>query len=104
MEPTLQLLVVDDEPAVLDLFQHVFASQGYEVLSVSTGQAAMELLSRTRPAVAVVDLVLPDGPGLVLAQQMLQTDPHLPVDMITAGNSSSTRGPPLLRPSIAAAL
>ena len=90
MEPTLQLLVVDDEPAVLDLFQHVFASQGYEVLSVSTGQAAMELLSRTRPAVAVVDLVLPDGPGLVLAQQMLQTDPHLPVVMITAGNRSST--------------
>ena len=90
MEPTLQLLVVDDEPAVLDLFQHVFASQGYEVLSVSTGQAAMDLLSRTRPAVAVVDLVLPDGPGLVLAQQMLQTDPQLPIVMVTASNSSST--------------
>ena len=84
------LLVVDDEPAVLNLFQHVFQPLGYRVIGAGGFQAALASFAATPPSVAVVDVVLPDGAGLELARKLIELDPQLPVIVITAANTSST--------------
>lgn len=86
----LPLLVVDNETAVLNLFQHVFRPQGFEVIGARTCQHALSAVDALQPAVIVLDLILPDGSGLELAEQLITRHPQLPVIVITAGNSSST--------------
>ena len=84
------LLVVDDEPAVLNLFQHVFQPLGHRVIGAGGFQAALAAFAATPPSVAVVDVVLPDGAGLELARKLIELDPQLPVIVITAANTSGT--------------
>ena len=61
------VLVVDDDPAILSLLQAFLADEGFTPLIAQNGEAALALYDRHRPAVALVDLMMPvlDGLGFV---------------------------------------
>lgn len=77
------ILVVDDDPGVRFLLERLLRRDGYEVISVDSAEAALELLSRSSPDAACVDVNLPGMSGLVALEQMLAKSPGLPVLMIT---------------------
>ena len=58
-----RILVVDDEPDILELTRMSLARDGYEVETAATGDEAMACLRRGRPDLVVLDLMLPDRPG-----------------------------------------
>jgi PAS domain S-box-containing protein len=62
----LRVLLVDDEPELVDLMRDVFEAAGYEVASAETGAVALELLGEARFDAIVSDLRMPemDGPAL----------------------------------------
>ena len=60
----LKLLVVDDEPAVVDLFQSAFEKLGIQVVGAGSASQAVTAMKREQPDVAVLDVLLPDGSGL----------------------------------------
>jgi PAS domain S-box-containing protein len=62
----LRVLLVDDEPELVDLMRDVFEAAGYEVASAETGAVALELLGEARFDAVVSDLRMPemDGPAL----------------------------------------
>lgn len=64
-----RILVVDDEPDIVALVVYHLAKAGYKVSSASTGPDALALAKRERPALIVLDLMLPGMSGFdVLAQ------------------------------------
>jgi two-component system phosphate regulon response regulator PhoB len=58
-----RILVVDDEPDILDLVRLSLAEAGFAVETAATGQEALERLRRATPDLAVLDLMLPDMSG-----------------------------------------
>jgi DNA-binding NtrC family response regulator len=85
-----RLLVVDDEPSVLQLFRSVFEKHGIEVLTAGTARAGLKVASKQKPGVGIFDLMLPDWSGLDLLREVQKVDARLPVIFITAGGTSAT--------------
>ncbi len=61
------ILLVEDEPAILDMLVEVLGGEGYATLTAPDGMAALELLAHRVPDLVLTDAMMPrlDGPGLV---------------------------------------
>jgi len=68
------IVVVDDEPANLDLIVFLLRSHGYQVWPAPDGQQALEAIALYAPLLVLLDLQLPDIDGCALARQ-LRGDP-----------------------------
>ncbi len=71
-----RILVVDDDPANLELTVHVLKAAGYEVDTATTGQEAIGALDGAKPALILLDVVLPDINGIDLCRR-IKTTPGL---------------------------
>ncbi len=89
-ESMVKLLVVDDEPAVIALFQHVFVKSGIEIVNADTGALALEIIASSHPDAVMLDVVLPDQDGLEVFRQIKSLDAQLPVIVMTGGRDSQT--------------
>jgi two-component system phosphate regulon response regulator PhoB len=81
-----RVLVVDDEPDLLDLVAHHFRASGYAVDTAKSGSEGLHLASRNRPNVVILDLMLPDIQGTEILRR-IRTDPEtagIPVVLLTA--------------------
>ena len=81
-----RILVVDDEPDLLELVRINLRQAGYEVETAETGRDALEQLRRSPPDLVVLDLMLPDVSGTEICRRM-RGDPELaelPILMLTA--------------------
>lgn len=84
-EKTPRVLVVDDEPDILKLVVVNLERAGFEVRAAATGGAALEEAARWAPHVIVLDLMLPDIPGVEVCRQLRsQGREDLAVIMLTA--------------------
>jgi CheY-like chemotaxis protein len=88
------ILVVDDEPTIRDLVRRVLERHGYDVIACST--AADALGSATRADLLLVDVMLSDGSGHELVQQLRQNRPDLPVVLMSGypQQENTTLDPP----------
>jgi two-component system, cell cycle response regulator CpdR len=77
------VLVVDDEPTLLDTVALALRRSGYEVLAAANGTEALQIATTEHFGLLVTDLVMPDIDGVSLAQQLQQIHPGLPVLFIT---------------------
>jgi two-component system, NtrC family, nitrogen regulation response regulator GlnG len=85
-----KLLVIDDEESVCYSFRYVYEDQDVQVLTASTAAEGWQQLKENDPDAVVLDLKLPDRPGLELFRDMQAADPKLPVIIITAHGSADT--------------
>lgn len=86
-----KILVVDDEPDLLRLLQLELEAQRYEVITASSGQEALELVSAVHPDVIVMDVLMPQLDG-IQACQRLKSDPvtrRIPVIFLTVRSGAS---------------
>ena len=85
-EKKYKILVVDDESDVLSLLNLMLDSQGYQVVSASDGQEALEKARSAGPDLILLDVMLPRLDGYKVAR-MLKFDEnfrHIPIIMLTA--------------------
>ena len=85
------VLVIDDDRSVLRLIQNAF--QDDPDIKVNTAAAAEEgfaLLQEEPPDVVLLDVMLPDRPGMEAFRQIRRVDAKLPVIFITVGGESDT--------------
>jgi two-component system phosphate regulon response regulator PhoB len=88
-----RVLVVDDEPDIVALVAYHLAKSGYSVSTAASGPEGLELARRDKPALVVLDLMLPGLSGLEVMQQ-LRADPRtsrIAVLMLTARREESER-------------
>ncbi len=78
-----RILVVDDEPAVLDLLVYNLGKAHYEVLAAENGRRALELAHQSAPDLILLDLMLPEVDGLDVCRELRRTS-RVPIIMITA--------------------
>ena len=65
-----QILLVDDELSIQRAMAPLLRSRGYSVTLASTGREALELFARDRPDLVILDLGLPDIPGIEVCRQV----------------------------------
>src|SRR5919108_727136 len=88
-----RLLLVDDDPGVLDLLYEYFAGQGYEVEVASSGEVALSAVRAKRPDLVILDIRMPGMDGVEVLRRLRRQDATLPVIMVTA-NEDVTRARP----------
>jgi len=83
-----QILVVEDELALVDVIKTVLSSNGHTVLHAYDGQTGLDMALRERPALVIADQMLPLKTGLELCQDLknAKLDPPIPFLLMTAGN------------------
>jgi CheY-like chemotaxis protein len=82
----LPLLIVDDEPPILELLRETLEDAGYSVLTANNGREALVLAQQQPLALVLTDVMMPHMDGNLLCQH-LRADPrtwHLPVLLMTA--------------------
>lgn len=87
----IQVLVVDDEPALSDLVSMVLRYEGWNVTTAADGAAAIRQAAAGCPDVVVLDLMLPDMSGLDVLHELHRIRPELPVLLLTAKDSMEDR-------------
>lgn len=80
------VLVVDDDPTIRSIIADLLDLEGYVVRTAENGQEALEILRRWRPAVIVLDLMMPvmDGWTFRAAQRELPGARDVPVVVLSA--------------------
>jgi DNA-binding NtrC family response regulator len=78
------ILLIEDEPGVMDVMLRVLQRAGFGVRTAQDGAAALAALHECPPALAILDLVLPGISGLAVLTHIHQQYPTLPVIVITA--------------------
>ena len=86
-EVVQKILTVDDDPDILKLLGMRLKAAGYQVVEAKSGEEALTQIAVSRPALVISDLRMPGMDGMGLFDAIQQTDPALPVIMLTAHGS-----------------
>jgi adenylate cyclase len=83
---TGKILVVDDVPENVRLLEAVLVPRGYEVVSATSGRAALELVASQKPDLVLLDVVMPEMDGYAVCRRLREDDETavLPVIMVTS--------------------
>jgi DNA-binding response OmpR family regulator len=85
-----RILVVDDEPKIVEVVRDYLANAGYTVSTAADGHAALDQARATRPDLVVLDLGLPGVDGLDVARELQRRGP-VPIIMLTARGAELDR-------------
>lgn len=81
-----RILVVDDEPMLVDLVVEHLRDSRYEVETATGGRQALAAVARQRPDVVLLDINMPGLNGLEVLKEIMRTDPSITVIMVS-GNT-----------------
>lgn len=87
MSRDLRILVVDDEEVIRDVLRALLEKEGCEVATASDGTEALSLFEAEPSDVVLLDLMLPDRPGLEVLREIRLRDPDAVVVIVTAYSS-----------------
>lgn len=89
----MKILVVEDEPAMVELLRYNLESEGFEVASAHDGEEAMLAIEEEQPDVLLLDWMLPKVSGIEICRRVRRDQKYgnLPVIMITARGEEADR-------------
>jgi len=82
-----QVLVVDDEPSIVDAVATALRYEGFEVREARTGRAALSAAQESPPDLLILDVMLPDLNGLEVTRRLRADGVRVPVLFLTARDS-----------------
>lgn len=77
------ILIIDDDPQVLDFMQHVLEAAGYIVLPARNGREALGILQMTSPTLVITDLFMPELDGLEVTLTLHRESPATRIIVFT---------------------
>jgi len=86
-----RVLVVDDEPNIVDVISMALRYEGFEVASAATGAEALTQVRDTRPHVMLLDVMLPDMEGFDVARRLGAERARVPIIFLTARDATEDR-------------
>ncbi len=82
-----RILIIDDEPATLDLLERVLELEGYEAVLAANGQEGVAKFQQRPCDLVVTDMVMPEKDGLRTILDLRLEAPDLPVIAISGGGT-----------------
>jgi len=79
-----RILVVEDDPHILLGLEEILKSEGYEVIVCSRGDRALETVTKARPSIILLDVMLPGLSGYDICRQLRAMKVATPILMLTA--------------------
>ena len=89
-DATERVLVVEDEEALSEAIRFTLESEGYEVLTASTGVEGLRQAREGRPSLVLLDLMLPGMSGLDICRQ-IRRESDVPIVMVTAKDGEADK-------------
>jgi putative two-component system response regulator len=80
-----QILVVDDDPAIVELLRRMLTREGYAVVAAADGQQALEQVAAHRPDLVLLDVTMPLMDGFTVCRRLKDNEETalIPVTMLT---------------------
>lgn len=93
MKPTkgIKILLVDDEPHILQFLEMGLSDEGFEVQTAPDGAVAVELAIDFKPHVVILDVMMPEMNGFEVVKQMKGTGNNVGIIMLTAKDEVEDR-------------
>ena len=88
-----KIMVVDDSPTELKLMSEPFLSKGYELVTATDGDEALEKIEVENPSLVVLDVIMPKLNGFKVCRQIKTTDSlkNIKVILLTSKNQESNK-------------
>ena len=89
----LQILVVEDESALVEILRYNLEKEGFDVVAAADGEAALEAIADHKPDLLILDWMLPHVSGLEICRQLRRKPEtrELPIIMLTARGEEADR-------------
>jgi two-component system, OmpR family, response regulator len=87
----VRVLVVDDEPNIVDVVSMALRHNGFEVAQADTGAGALAQVREWRPNVLVLDVMLPDIDGFEVARRLAAEQADVPILFLTARDATTDK-------------
>ncbi|MBC8075244.1 MAG: response regulator [Chloroflexales bacterium] len=84
MQPQQDILIVDDNAAIIDFMVDFFTDEGYRVRTAGTGAGAVAAVARAHPALILLDVGLPDMNGADVLRQLRTERYSGPIVVVSA--------------------
>lgn len=86
-----KVVVIEDEPDILELIEYNLRREGFEVATATSGRTGLAAISREKPDIVLLDLLLPGLDGLDVCRRLraVEATRDLPVIMVTARGEES---------------
>ena len=81
-----KILIVEDEPGLLEGLQHNFQFEGYEIVTAANGKDGLRAALKDKPDLIVLDLMLPEKSGFDVLKDFRERNAATPVLILTARN------------------
>lgn len=90
-----RILIVDDDPQILNFISAILQAQGYEVIGASNGLSALDKVVQDKPSLVLLDLTLPEMNGLEVLRNLRQvlalSAATLPVIILSAHDDEKAK-------------
>jgi two-component system OmpR family response regulator len=90
-EPEARLLVVDDEPNIVELLSASLRFAGFEVATAANGTDAVQAARTFRPDLVVLDVMMPDLDGFAVARRLREGGARVPIVFLTARDATADK-------------
>jgi two-component system nitrogen regulation response regulator NtrX len=84
------ILIVDDEPSIIQSLQGILTDEGFEVITADGGLKALDIIKETIPDLILLDIWMPDIDGIETLQRIRELYPTLQVIMISGHGTIET--------------
>jgi two-component system, OmpR family, response regulator len=91
IEESVRVLVVDDEPSIVDVISMALRHQGFGVAAAGSGTEALAQVRRWRPHVMVLDVMLPDMEGFEVARRLSAEHAEVPILFLSARDATADK-------------
>jgi two-component system OmpR family response regulator len=90
-EESVRVLVVDDEPGIVDVISMALRHHGFSVEAAGSGKEALEEVRRWHPHVMVLDVMLPDMEGFEVARRLSAEHAEVPILFLSARDTTADK-------------
>lgn len=73
-EVVSKILLVDDEPDILEFLSYNLAKEGYEVFTANTGKEGLDIAKKVRPDLVILDVMMPEMDGIETCRELRQNN------------------------------
>lgn len=87
----MRILVVDDDPPSVKMISFLLREEGYSVLTAADGEEALRLVQEERPALVILDVMMPKVDGLEVCRRLRRQMVDVPIIILSAKGETADR-------------